>query len=96
MTKSTLLPNSLKLDAFVAKIMNHTNSYHRVLATIACWLVANKFQDREKVLEEPTVHTLALAEHFVYIMSAVETATDLLVKAGRLEGMAPYWSQGWW
>ena len=74
--------------------MRQTNSYRRVLAVVTYWLVANKHQDCEKVREEPTVKALAMAERFSYLVSAVET--DLLVKSGKLEDMAPYWSHGRW
>ena len=93
-TKATLLSTYLTLYSLVAKIMACTNSYQKVLATIAHWLVTNKSQDRKKVLEEPTVYSQALGENLVNIVSATET--DHLVRMGKLFIMASYWSQGRW
>ena len=36
------IPNSLTLHALVIEVMNHTNSYSRILAILARWLEANR------------------------------------------------------
>ena len=91
-TKTNQFPNSLAMHALVVEIRTNTNSYNRVLAIITHLLMANKFHDQENVMKELTVHTLDMAEHLTFIVSAVET--DPLVKACKMDGMAPYWSQG--
>ena len=51
-------------------------------------------QNRATVTEKPTVYYLNLAEHLAFIMATSDT--DPLVKAGKLDAMAPYWSMGRW
>ena len=51
-------------------------------------------QNRAMVTNEPTIYYLNLAEQLAYIVAAADT--DPLVKMGKLDGMAPYWSMGRW
>ena len=93
-TKTTVLPATLHLHSLVTEVMQYSNHLPKVLAILARFLAANKLQHRAAVTEEPTVHYLSLAEHLTFIVATEET--DPLVKAGKLDGMAPYWSMGRW
>ena len=84
----------LHLHSMVTEVMQYSNSLPKVFAILARDLAANKSQLRATIINEPTVYYLSLAEHLAYIVAMAET--DPLVKSGKLDGMAPYWSMGRW
>ena len=92
--KTSVLTAILHLHSMVTEVLQYTNSLPKALAILARFLAANKLQQRSAVTKEPSVYYLSLAEHLAFIMATVET--DPLVKAGKLDGMAPYWSMGRW
>ena len=79
-TKSSLLPASLNLHFLVSEIIQYTNSFPK--------------QNRAIVTTKPSVYYLNLDEQLAYIVAAADT--DSLVKAGTLDGLAPYWSMCRW
>ena len=93
-TKISVLPAILNLHSLVSEVRQYTNHLPKFLAIVARFLAANKSQNRATVTEESTVYCLNLAEHLAYIVATADT--DPLVKAGKLDGMAPYWSMGRW
>ena len=72
----------------------NTNSYSKFLAITVCWIAANKVQDREKVIAKLSVCYITHTDNLAYVVSAIQTET--LVKAGKLDRMARYWSHGRW
>ena len=87
----SLRPN---LHSMVMEVMQYSNSLPKVFAILARVLAANKSQLRATITSEPTVYYLSLAENLAFLVAS--TDTDPLVKAGKLDGMAPYWSCGRW
>ena len=86
-TKTSVLPTILNLHSLISEVMQYTDHLPKFLAIVARFLAANKSQNRPTVTEEPTVYYLNLAEHLAFIMATADT--DPLVKAGKLDGMAP-------
>ena len=93
-SKPTVLPAIIHLHSLVTEVMQYSNSLPKVLAILARVLAANKSQSRTSISLEPSVYYLSLAENLGFIVASAET--DPLVKAGKLDGMAPYWSCGRW
>ena len=92
--KTAVLPAMLHLHSMVTEVMQYSNSLPKVLAILARVLTANKSQSRASVTNQPTVYWLSMAEHLAFIVASGDT--DPLVKSGRLDGMAPYYSCGRW
>ena len=84
----------LSLFKFVDEVMEKYTSYPLVQAIIARWLKANSTGDRQDVETSPTVHYLRMAEQLMFMTAAVRT--DEVVKLGKLEGLAPFWTNGQW
>ena len=82
----------LHLHSMVTEVLQYSDNLAKVLSILARVLAANKSQLRATVTNEPTVYYLSLAEHLAFIVATSDT--DPLVKTGKLDGMAPYWSMG--
>ena len=92
--KSAVLPAMLHLYSLVTQVLKYSNSLPKVLAILSRVLAANKSQFRAAVTNQPTVYWLSMTEHLAFIVASGDT--DPLVKSGKLDGMAPFWSCGRW
>ena len=82
----------LHLHSMVTEVLQYSDNLAKVLSILARVLAANKSQLRATLTNQPSVYFLSLAEHLAFLMASADT--DPLVKAGKLDGMAPYWSMG--